>query len=66
MAENENKNSTPTLPTFKGSELIRAASGVTRDILSIVLTPEERYTESDANKKLEAYLQKGKKKAGEK
>lgn len=45
-------------PVFKGSELIRAASGLDRDILSALLDPEGRYTEAEVKKKIETFLKK--------
>lgn len=35
------------LVKFKGSELIRAAAGTSRDILRVVLQPDSFYTEED-------------------
>lgn len=46
-------------PRFKGRELVRAAKGVNRDLLSVLLEPEGMYTQKEAEKILEKALSKG-------
>ena len=46
-------------PRFKGRELARAAKGVNRDLLSVLLEPEGMYTQKEAEKILEKALSKG-------
>jgi len=43
---------------FSGSQLIRAASGVSRDIMATVLVPDRQYTETDAKSAVDKFLKK--------
>lgn len=45
-------------PVFKGSELILAAVGIQRDVMSAVLRPEDRYTEAQAEALVSKFLSK--------
>lgn len=47
-----------TAPTFLGSELIRTATGVERDVMSVVLDPVARYTEEEAKKLIDGFMKK--------
>lgn len=53
--ESKKKNAAPQYP---GRELIRAAKGVNRDLLSTLLEPEKRYTEAQVNVLIEQALNK--------
>ncbi len=43
-------------PQYPGRELIRAAKGVNRDLLAVLLEPEKLYTEAQANALIEQAL----------
>ena len=43
---------------YRGKELLRSASGIERDILSIILKPQKLYTPSEAEKLKQKYLNK--------
>lgn len=45
-------------PQYPGRELIRAAKGVNRDLLSTLLEPEKLYTEAQVNALIEQALNK--------
>lgn len=45
-------------PTFSGSQLIRAASGVSADVMSAALIPDRQYTEADAKNAVDKFLKK--------
>lgn len=45
-------------PTFTGLQLTRAATGINRDILAVVLEPDKQYTESDAKKLINKFMKK--------
>lgn len=45
-------------PAFLGSELIRAAAGVERDVMGVVLMPNARYTEAEAKRLIETFMKK--------
>lgn len=45
-------------PTFSGSQLIRAAKGISRDVLTVVLVPDQQYTEAEAKSITEKFLKK--------
>lgn len=54
---NESKKKSAA-PQYPGRELIRAAKGVNRDLLSTFLEPEKLYTEAQANTLIEQALNK--------
>lgn len=45
-------------PTFSGSQLIRAATGVSRDIMAAALSPDKQYTEAEAKSIIDKFLKK--------
>ncbi len=47
-----------TAPRFRATELIRIASGVERDVLTIVLDPAKDYTKDEAKKLYNDFLTK--------
>jgi hypothetical protein len=47
-----------TEPRFTGLQLTRTATGINRDILAVVLTPDKQYTESDAKKLINKFMKK--------
>jgi len=47
-----------TAVSYKGSEFIRAASGTTKDIFTVLLEPDKMYTEPEVSSMLDKYLKK--------
>lgn len=45
-------------PKFKGKELIRASSGTDKDVLTVLLDPEEFYTEKDVQKLIKSFAKR--------
>lgn len=43
---------------FKGSELIRSSKGIDKDVLSVVINPEELYTEKEVEKLIKDFMKK--------
>ncbi|MEA4827065.1 MAG: hypothetical protein VB130_10585 [Clostridium sp.] len=43
---------------FKGKELIRSSKGIDKDVLSVVLKPDELYTEKEASKLIKDFMKK--------
>lgn len=43
---------------FKGSELIRVSKGIQKDIMAILLKPDNQYSESEAAERVNAFLKK--------
>lgn len=56
--ENIPDNKGVKLPAFRGSEIIRVASGIDKDVLSIILKPDEMYTKEEYTKLLEAFMKR--------
>ena len=49
---------TSNTPAYKGSEFIRIAAGSAKDILTILLEPDEMYTEDQVDQMADDYLKK--------
>lgn len=47
-----------TSPTFRGSELMKAASGTARDVLTVVLKPDRLYTGEETEQLTNKFLNK--------
>lgn len=45
-------------PKYKGRELIRSADGSTKDILTVILSPDRGYSAEEAKKLADRFLQK--------
>jgi hypothetical protein len=60
---NESEKAVPAegstkVPTFSGNQLIHAARGITRDILTAALVPDQHYTEAEAKSITKKFLKK--------
>lgn len=45
-------------PTFTGEQLIRAAKGISRDVMAATLSPSKQYTASEAENIVDNFLKK--------
>lgn len=52
------ESAAPTEPTFSGEQLIRAAKGISRDVMAATLSPGKRYTEAEAKTIVDKFLKK--------
>nr|WP_319487242.1 hypothetical protein [uncultured Caproiciproducens sp.] len=52
------KDETAKAPMFSGSQLIKFASGINRDVMIAVLSPAKQYTEAEAKDLIDKFLKK--------